>query len=139
MDSTQIKTQKRSNDLANSPECEGATSSVTMLSTQESDTTLTSRTSGVQNSVEGVDETYIKIISADYDAIELIGRGSFGIVVKAVHRATGRIVAIKIIHNIGSQDYHRRQLISEIQLLRKLTYAPNNVFTTKLIDIIIPP
>ena len=89
-------------------------------------------------SLENFNEHYFKVLAADYDDIELIGSGSFGQVVKATHRATGSLVAIKILKTMGRSSYQRRQLISEIQLMRKLTAMPNNVFTTKLFDIIVP-
>lgn len=73
-----------------------------------------------------------------YDSIEQIGKGSFGVVFKARHAATGQEVAVKVMQDIGGNDYRRRQIISEIQIMRKLTAMPNNVYTTKLLDVITP-
>ena len=78
------------------------------MSTQASETIDTSRASSEQNESTDFAESCYKVLSADYEEIEHIGSGSFGEVVKAKHRATGKEVAIKIIQNIGNTDYHRR-------------------------------
>ena len=68
-----------------------------------------------------------------------LGEGSFGQVIKAKHKTTGQIVAIKYIKDIfRNQSYEWCKVIREIQILRHLTEMKNNIFTPKLIDIIIP-
>lgn len=57
---------------------------------------------------------------------------------KAMHVKTGRFVAVKMMKNLFDSQYSAKKLVSEIQILRKLTACPNNVFTTKLYDIIMP-
>jgi serine/threonine protein kinase len=70
--------------------------------------------------------------------LEELGRGSFGIVMKAKDRNTGKKVAIKLINHIDKSVYSLRKLIREIVLLRELSAIEENVFTIKLLDLIIP-
>ena len=70
--------------------------------------------------------------------MEQIGVGSYGEVVKAIHIETGHTVAIKFMKGLSDKTYRSRQLVSEIQLLRKLSSIPNNDFTTRLFDLIVP-
>ena len=105
-----------------------------------SDNTTASIQSSSQHA-QVLDQTQIylnHLCSHGYDEIEQIGEGSFGSVFKAKHVASGQDVAVKVIHNIGADHYRRRQLISEIQIMRKLTAIQSNVFTTKLLDVLIP-
>ena len=76
--------------------------------------------------------------SKDYKLLEILGKGSFGIVVRARHRYTQQMVAIKLIDKISNTPYQMRQILREIFLLRKLTQIENNLFTVKLLDIILP-
>ena len=48
------------------------------------------------------------------------------------------MVAIKLIKNIDKSAYSMRMLIREIVLLRKLSEIKGNIFTVKILDIIIP-
>ena len=69
---------------------------------------------------------------------EQIGFGSYGEVVKAVHKKSGLTVALKFVE--GPQEgmtYRSRQLVSEIQILRKLSSVTGNDYTTKLLDVIV--
>lgn len=70
--------------------------------------------------------------------LEELGKGSFGQVIKAKHRETGQKVAIKLIKEIDKSSYALRKLLREIIILRKLSEIENNIFTIKLLDIIIP-
>lgn len=58
--------------------------------------------------------------------------------VKARHRTSNKEVAIKQIGDAFDHQYSARKVLREIQILRKLTFMKNNVFTTKLYDIITP-
>jgi mitogen-activated protein kinase 1/3 len=70
--------------------------------------------------------------------MKLIGVGSYGEVVQAKHKASGQIVAIKLIKNILRTEYETKKIVREIQILRHLSQMKNNHFTTKILDIISP-
>ena len=67
-----------------------------------------------------------------------MGQGSYGFVVKAMNKETKQVVAIKLMKNIFGDIYQARKTLREIKILRKLSRIPNNLFTTHLIDIILP-
>jgi serine/threonine protein kinase len=67
-----------------------------------------------------------------------MGEGSFGQVVKAKDLMTGKPVAIKLIRNVFQNSYESRKVLREIMLQRQLTEMPDNVFTPRLLDILIP-
>ena len=67
-----------------------------------------------------------------------MGSGSFGTVVYAKHMATQTDVAIKLLRNSFHDAYSGRKVISEIQIMRKLTERKSNCFTTLIYDVIIP-
>ena len=85
-------------------------------------------------------ENYWSHISKDYEFVNIIGQGTFGVVAKAWHGASNQFVAIKIIKNVfdGDDLYSAKKTLGEIQILRKLSAMRENVYTTKLFDIIIP-
>ena len=74
----------------------------------------------------------------DYTIIEQIGKGSFGKVIKAKCKNTGKEVAIKLIENIFNEANHARHVLRELHLMHELTNIPGNIFTTKLLDIVLP-
>jgi mitogen-activated protein kinase 1/3 len=74
----------------------------------------------------------------EYEFIKLIGMGSYGEVVQAKHRATGQIVAIKLIEDLFKNSYDSKKIVREIQILRQFTQMANNQFTTKIFDVITP-
>ena len=76
-----------------------------------------------------------KLISNEYKLLDFIGEGSFGQVVRAKNRKTGEKVGIKLIANIQKSTYYARKVLREITILRKLQ---SNIFTIKLLDVIIP-
>ena len=57
----------------------------------------------------------------------------------AKNRETGDKVAIKLITDVSKTPYGARKVLREIVLLRKLSECPNNIFTVKLLDIVLPP
>ena len=77
-------------------------------------------------------------IVGQYMLGKTIGEGTFGQVVKAKNRLNNEVVAIKCINDNFEQPYACRKLLREIKIMRKLSKIENNIFTPKLIDVIIP-
>jgi serine/threonine protein kinase len=59
-----------------------------------------------------------KAATADYQFLKLIGVGSYGEVVHAKHRLTGKTVAIKLIKDILKKEYDLKKIVREVQILR---------------------
>jgi hypothetical protein len=59
-------------------------------------------------------------------------------VIRAKVKSTGDIVAIKLIKNIFKCVYQARLAYREIFILRKLSEIDENIYTTRLLDIILP-
>ena len=43
-----------------------------------------------------------------------------------------------MVRDAFKDEYSARKILREIKILRKLSRIPNNLFTTKLIDVILP-
>ena len=61
-----------------------------------------------------------KSITKRYRVIEVIGKGSYGCVSKAMCKETGRMVALKVMKNQSLTEYELIKLLREIQLMKKL-------------------
>jgi serine/threonine protein kinase len=57
---------------------------------------------------------------------------------KGINRETGEPVAIKQLTQFIDNAYEFKKVLREIQIMRMLSEMRNNIFTTKLMDIIIP-
>ena len=78
-------------------------------------------------------------VAKDYELLKLVGTGSYGEVVRARHRASGRLVAIKLLSGIYKSFYECKKVLREIQILRHFTaMGEANQFATRLYDIIAP-
>ena len=88
------------------------------------------------NSVSN-DEHWVEVRKR-YKLLECIGKGTFGRVVKATDRDSGKKVAIKQIKLDFQNKYYLRCLKREILNLRKLSSCEQNIFTNKLLEIILP-
>lgn len=55
-----------------------------------------------------------------------------------IHVASGQKYAAKLIRNVFYDEYHARKVVREIEILRALSKDPNNMHTTKLIELVIP-
>lgn len=56
-----------------------------------------------------------------YKIHQLLGSGTFGVVVSATHIETQIDVAIKLMKNTFSELYNAKKTVSEIEILRKLS------------------
>lgn len=74
----------------------------------------------------------------DYEFIAPLGAGSFGQVMKAKHIRSGKLVAIKLIKSLFESEYASKKLLSEVQIMRKLTADPDNCYSTQIYDIVAP-
>ena len=77
-------------------------------------------------------------VTGDYELVEILGQGTYGVVVKAKHRSKKRMVAIKLMENVMNDSYEAKRLFTEIYILRKMSQIKDNVFTCKIYDIILP-
>lgn len=62
----------------------------------------------------------------EYDALEVIGKGSYGTVRKVQEKSSGEIFVRKEIEYNSMNNQERNQLISELRILRELNH-PNIV------------
>jgi len=74
---------------------------------------------------------------------QTIGKGSYGFVVKAVHRASGKMVALKIMKNPVVTEYEIIKLLRELQIMRRLCKIQlevfdHHAFIPELLDVLKP-
>lgn len=77
-------------------------------------------------------KTHWQDLKVDYKLVQILGKGSFGTVVKAIHRKSNKVVAIKHIDGLSTSSYSTRKVLREVKILRKLSEIDENVFTIKL-------
>ena len=70
-----------------------------------------------------------------YHLVEIIGKGSYGVVASAIDSATGEMVAIKKINNVFEHQSDAIRILREIKLVRLLKH-PNIV---EIKNIVLPP
>lgn len=80
------------------------------------------------------DWEYLKKV---YKIKEHIGQGSYGQVHKATNRLTKQVVAIKYIKGFMKNSDHAKMVVRELTILRKLSKIKKNIFTTKLLDVVL--
>ena len=73
-----------------------------------------------------------------YEIFECLGQGSFGKVMKARHRSTETDVAIKLLKDCFHNQYEAKKIVSEIQIMRKLSAIKSNCYTARIFDVIVP-
>ena len=83
--------------------------------------------------------TELQAINDRYKIQKLIGEGTYGNVYKGKDRKTGQRVAIKLIKNVFRDELHAKYVCRELKLMRHLTSLNNNIYTVKLLDVIVPP
>lgn len=69
--------------------------------------------------------------------LKIIGQGTYGTVVEAKHRGTGIKVAIKLILADLKTQVQCRNIIRELTILRQFTQMKNNIYVTKILDVIL--
>lgn len=79
-----------------------------------------------------------KIIKQNYSITRFMGEGSYGEVVKARHRTTREVVAIKMLKFNFNNIHLIRNVIRELAILRQLTMMDNNYFTITLKELVVP-
>lgn len=73
-------------------------------------------------------------VGKDYEVRKQIGHGSYGNVCEAIHKPTGKKVAIKKILNMFQDEVDTKRMLREIHILRML----DNENIVKLYDILEP-
>ena len=71
-----------------------------------------------------------------YKFLEVLGKGTFGQVIKAKNRKTKQLVAIKFVKTNFNNLVSTRAILREVSLLRQLSSSKNS-YVTNLIDVII--
>lgn len=79
-----------------------------------------------------------KLLSNKYQIKESLGIGTFGDVVKAKCLKSGKRVAIKLQKLDISNQYQIRKIAREIEILKHLSKLRSNVFSTNLVEVIMP-
>lgn len=73
-------------------------------------------------------------VGSGYEIVKHIGSGSYGYVVEAIQKSTGKKVAIKRLNNIFEDAIDCKRILREVVLLRKLNH-PNLVNIIEIIDV----
>lgn len=92
---------------------------------------------GEQAHLESMDAAW-QVIADRYDIHKILGQGTFGTVVSATHIETKTEVAIKLMKQTFRDQFNAKKIVSEIEIMRKLTSVKGNCFTTKIFDVILP-
>jgi len=77
-------------------------------------------------------------ISNDYKLIRVLGKGAFGMVVKARDRKTKEVVAIKMM-TISKSQQILAMALREIQILKQLSKLDKHNVTCKLRNVVLSP
>jgi mitogen-activated protein kinase 1/3 len=73
-------------------------------------------------------------VGSEYQIKKIIGQGSYGSVAQAIHKATGKVVAIKRMDDIFADNEDCKKMVREILLLK----AMKSHYVTQLLDFIEP-
>ena len=76
-------------------------------------------------------------VTKEYKLLSVSGEGSFGKVIRAVHRTTKATVAIKFIACRFNDKHSCRYIIRELSILRQFASMSNNRFINRLVDVIV--
>lgn len=75
------------------------------------------------------------MVGPDYELKRVIGAGSYGSVAEAIHKPSGKRVAIKKMDDVFDDSEDCKKMVREILLLKAMMPTP---FVTKILDIIEP-
>ena len=64
-------------------------------------------------------------IGDDYEVIKRIGSGTYADVFEAIHKASGKKVAIKKFNSIFRSETHLKRLIRELKIMSKIRGHPS--------------
>jgi mitogen-activated protein kinase 1/3 len=73
-------------------------------------------------------------VGEDYELVKLLGSGSYGQVASAIHKPTGKKVAIKKMDSVFDDEVDCKRILREVTLLRRLKHP----YVVELFDIIEP-
>jgi len=74
-------------------------------------------------------------VGGSYEIKRIIGSGSYGSVAEAIHKPTGRKVAIKRMDDVFADDEDCKKMVREIMLLKVMNVSN---YVTKILDLIEP-
>lgn len=72
-------------------------------------------------------------VGSNYEIIKQVGSGSYGYVVEAIQKSTGKKVAIKRLNKIFEDTIDCKRILREVTLLRKLSH-PNIVNIVEILE-----
>ena len=78
------------------------------------------------------------VVQPQYKLMQIIKKGTYGTVVKAQCVQTSELVAIKYIQGAFKSLRQSKAVLREISILRQLSQMHNNIFTVKVLDVIVP-
>lgn len=73
-------------------------------------------------------------VGEDYECVKLLGQGSYGAVCSAIHKPSGKKVAIKKMDGVFEDEVDCKRILREVNLLRKL----NHPYVVNIIDVLEP-
>ena len=73
-------------------------------------------------------------VGEDYECIKLLGQGSYGAVCSALHKPSGKKVAIKKMDGVFEDEVDCKRILREIDLLRKLFHP----YVINILDVVMP-
>ena len=82
----------------------------------------------------GIDRFADWEVGRNYECVKLLGQGSYGAVCSAIHKPTGKKVAIKKMTGVFEDEVDCKRILRELHLLRKLAHP----FVVELFDLIKP-
>ena len=73
-------------------------------------------------------------VGEDYECVKILGQGSYGAVCSAIHKASGKKMAIKKMDGVFEDEVDCKRILREINLLRKLQHP----YVISVFDVIEP-